>query len=464
MKIAQIMRYVIGAVTICLFILEAVPLNAQSLPLRIRPEAIVAGDTASSLSNATDTTPTPAAGATVDVPRMAMLDVPNPPETTPDDGSTSGLRWVAQIDPSRSSGSGYPAGTNPPYPPGAGSYPNYSSQPSGSGTGVSSPTAQFDNLIEPSSGASASPSDASLPPGIPERPNTFMGEVSQGFEPVVSQVNNWREQALRERIVLDYTYIPGGSKANSFGIHDIDLQARFKFPAWSRLVDSQSPMATPLYLTPGFSFNLLDWPTGLPPLPGPLPNSVFGAYLDTEWNPRLGPALATELSLRIGVYSDFKKLNSDSLQIRGRAVGVLTIQEDAIFLKAGVIYLGREHVSLLPTVGLVFMPTSDTRFDLVFPDPKLAVHLNTLNTVDVWGYLRAEYGGGSWTIDMGGSVIQADYNDVRIAVGLEFQDKGENLFDGHFELGYAVDREIYTLGAPLYEPDSMIFVGAGLSF
>jgi len=458
MKTPQLSRQVVMAAVICLAILQTANSHAQSLPIRIRPEAIEAGSVVSSTMNNTTAltptqTPTPAAGPTSDVSRVAMLG-----PTSPTSGSDPDPLWVAQTDPPGST-DGYAPGTTPSYPPGTGSYPNYSAQPGGVGTGGSSSTAQFDNLIEPSSGTSISPSDASLPPSYPENPNTFMGEVNQTFEPVVTSVNNWREQAFREKIVLDYTYIPGGSNSDSFGIHEIDLQARFKFPAWSRL-GADSPLATPLYLTPGFSFNLLDWPPG-----AGLPSSVYEAYLEMEWNPRLGPAFATELSIRMGVYSDFKKLNSDSFQIQGRAVGVLTIQEEAILFKAGVIYLGREHISLLPTVGIVFFPTSDTRFDLVFPDPKLAFQMNTFQTVDVWGYLRAEYGGGSWTMDLGGGTIpQVDYNDVRIAVGMEFHNQKESSFDGHLEIGYAVDREIYALGAPHLEPDSMIFFGAGLSY
>ena len=74
---------------------------------------------------------------------------------------------------------------------------------------------------------------------------------------------------------------------------------------------------------------------------------------------------------------------------------------------------------------------------------------NWANT-QVWAYLGAEYGGGSWTVRrlFQDQVIsdRVDINDVRIFTGLEWL--GPRNVTGFFEIGYVFNRELVYVEDP----------------
>jgi hypothetical protein len=120
----------------------------------------------------------------------------------------------------------------------------------------------------------------------------------------------------------------------------------------------------------------------------------------------------------------------------------------------------------------VWTPNSDVRFEILFPDPRLARRITTVGNTDWWLYVRGEYGGGSWTVNREPANVapgepvfqQVDYNDIRVALGLEWI--GLRGVGGFFEVGGAFDREvIYNRSTtPTFRPDPMVFVGGGISF
>jgi hypothetical protein len=134
-------------------------------------------------------------------------------------------------------------------------------------------------------------------------------------------------------------------------------------------------------------------------------------------------------------------------------------------VKAGVLYLDRVRVQLLPAGGVVWTPVNqpDLRLELLFPNPKITMRVTTYRNTDWWAYLRGEYGGGSWTIErVSGASDQVDYNDVRIALGLEWDRYG--LSHGFFEAGLAFERELVYDSGGTFEPDPSLFLGAGIAF
>jgi hypothetical protein len=268
-----------------------------------------------------------------------------------------------------------------------------------------------------------------------------------------------------QEVGLDYIWMPGNGP-EELGIHDVDLNASFAIPF---LYNPD----TPLVVTPGFAIHYWNGPTNglFPPNPPPrhFPPRTYDAYLDGAWNPQMTQILGAELGFRIGVYSDFTKLTNQSVRYQGKGLVVLSFSP-GVQVKAGVMYLDRERIKLFPTGGLVWSPNPDLRFDILFPNPKLAARLKSYGNTEWWAYFRGEYGGGSWTIkgiddgvnDETGVVRRRDYNDTRAAVGLEFDSL--NGMDGLFEVGMAFEREIYGNGARLFAPNSTVFVGAGLSY
>jgi Domain of unknown function (DUF6268) len=216
---------------------------------------------------------------------------------------------------------------------------------------------------------------------------------------------------------------------------------------------------TPLVVTPGFAIHLWDGPEGK----ADLPPRVYDAYLDGAWNPQPTPWLGGELSARVGVYSDFVRVISRSIRIQGKGLAVLTFSP-SFKIEAGVWYLNRLRVRLLPAGGIVWTPNNDVRFDILFPNPKFTKRIATIGTTDWRFMLRGEYGGGEWTVQRLAGPDEVNYNDIRVATGLEFDRSGG--VHGRLETGVAFSREILFRNGPpaIYYPTTTVFVGGAIAY
>jgi len=193
---------------------------------------------------------------------------------------------------------------------------------------------------------------------------------------------------------------------------------------------------------------------------------VYDTYLDARWNPQPTPWLGADLNVRIGVYSDFSYVNEHSLRVLGKGLGVLTFSP-SFKIEAGVWYLNRLRVKLLPAGGIVWTPNKDVRFDILFPNPKFTKHITTIGTTDWEFFVRGEYGGGEWTVTRLSGRDEVNYNDIRVATGLEFDRTGG--VHGMLETGVAFNREILFRfnpnGAPNpYYPTTTFFVGGAIAY
>jgi hypothetical protein len=259
-------------------------------------------------------------------------------------------------------------------------------------------------------------------------------------------------QRLMQAVKLEYLWMPGGGPVE-MGVNDVDTSATFAFPfLWNT--------QTPLLVTPGFGITLFNGPVGAP-LKDRVPPRVFDAYLEAGWNPQPTPWFGGETAFRIGVYSDFKKVVEKSIRFQGRGLAALTFSP-SFKVKVGVWYLDRERIKLLPAGGIVWTPNSEVRFDILFPDPKVTKRLTTIGTTEWWMYLRGEYGGDSWTVDNHDRVRRFDYNDMRAAVGVEFQRLGG--LRGMFEGGVAFEREVYFNAQQHFHLHPCFFLHGGLIY
>jgi len=257
---------------------------------------------------------------------------------------------------------------------------------------------------------------------------------------------------------LDYFWFPG-SGPDELGINDAGLNATFAIPLSANL-------DTPLLVTPGFGVHLWNGPE--PSTTVDMPPRTYDAYLQATWNPQPTPWLGAELAFRIGVYSDFTHLISDSIRYMGHGLAVFSFSP-SFQVKAGVMYLDRNVIKMLPTGGIVWTPSSDARFEILFPNPKLAMRLTTIGNTEWWWYVRGNYGGNSWTVKRttapyDGVIQKVDYNDLRVALGLEF-DQFTGM-KGLFEVGFAFERElVYKDATPRkWTPNNTVFLRGGLFF
>jgi hypothetical protein len=339
--------------------------------------------------------------------------------------------------------------------------------------GVTPAPTEFDPYGDPATQAPAlspygGPPSAAVPMGQPYAPPTAspyagigQGNFMQpqyaqpaygqpGQAPILPNGTLVPRQRFLHEIHFDSTQLlrigPHG-----LGITDIGLDTVFAWPVFA--------IANPVFITPGFTYHSWNGPAtgnfaGNPDLP---PNA-YDAYLDTSWHPQLTSWFSADLDVRVGVYSDFHAINTDSIRILGRGLGIVTLSPQWQ-VAAGVWYLNRLTVQLLPAGGVIWTPNQDTRLALLFPNPKLSRRMLTIGNTDVWGYLAGEYGGGRWTVRRAnGTDDIVELNDLRALAGFEwFMLNG---LRGNTEIGYVFDRHIiYRSGTQSHPGDTVLFRG-----
>lgn len=330
-----------------------------------------------------------------------------------------------------------PAVTAPDVAPPSISAPTLTSPPPPALTAPPPPAGQWDPYADAAPGAAATPlypPDGYIQPGASTR----------------------RSQRLIQEIGVEQAWLARLRGRDSLGLQTVDLWATGAIPfLWNE---------SPLLITPGFAFHFWDGPeTLIVPEHPDLPPRTYDAYLDANWKPRFNQNLSADLDVRVGVYSDFNRVNAKSIRVTGRGLALLSFSP-TVQLAVGVVYVNRGNVKLLPAGGVIYTPNSDTRFDLVFPNPKISHRFRTVGNTDLWWYATGRYGGGMWTISRAsGDGDRFTYNDIRVAGGVEFLSfKG---LRGWVDVGYVWDREvIYVSNAGSFTPDDTVAITAGLAY
>jgi hypothetical protein len=277
------------------------------------------------------------------------------------------------------------------------------------------------------------------------------------FAPVT---DTWtKTMRFLQEVNADETWLARGGGQHGMGVNTINTWATFALPFYA--------MPNPILITPGFQLNLWDGPdTNQVPDPPDIPGQTYGAYLDVAWNPQVNNWFGAELEISPGLYTDFQHTNSDSIRILGRGLAVLTATPTLQF-KLGIWYLDRNLVKLLPAGGVVWTPNPDARYEIFFPAPKLAHRCSTIGNHTLWAYIRGEYGGGAWTIerpDVGPDDF--DYNDLRLAIGIDVLPETQSGIRGYIEVGYAFDRRlVFRSDRPdQFDLADTVLLGAGIAF
>ncbi len=330
--------------------------------------------------------------------------------------------------------------------------PNYGAPgygaPNYSGGGYSSPyaTPTFPNSAYPSS------SPSTLFPG-----GMFSGGPLGGMFQNTQQMSAYR---LLQGPRLRHTFVMAGDGPNDLQTNDTDVSVIFAFPNF--LYSTQ-----PLYIVPSFSLHLWDGPDGS--IGADLPANAYSGFLDIGWQSDANQMFGTEFGVRVGAFTDFDTFNNDSIRVLGKGLASFRMTPTST-LKAGVYYVDRNSIKLIPAGGILWQPNPYTRFDLFFPQPKLACYWRTIGTRDVWWYLTGDYGGGSWTIQRTDRTSDSiDINEIRAVFGMEWgmtdaiRSGRRNAF---FEIGYVFDREVEYRFNPQdnFKPDDGVMFRAGIGY
>lgn len=350
---------------------------------------------------------------------------------------------------------------------GAPAYQFWSNTPPSNTTGVfgqppASPYGATTPFVQPGTTPLAPP--GTMPIGQPGGLPSFGPPPASPYAPTTPQVlfpdgigqplNIGQSIRFIQDIRFRHTWLHGGDNPRDLDINDSEVAVTFTLPNF--LTTGQ-----PLFISPAFALHLWDGPSHMP---ADLPAQAYSAYLDFQWASDPNLQIGAELGFRIGVYSDFNTLNSDSLRIQGLGLGVARLTPNLTF-KLGAMYLDRNRIKLLPAGGFFWTPTPQVRFDIFFPQPKLSAYLTTVGRHEVWWYLAGEYGGGAWTIEReAGFSDRIDINDLRASAGIEWF--GPAGFHGFFEVGYVFEREVIYVVTPAhsFEPRDTFMLRAGLSF
>jgi hypothetical protein len=218
---------------------------------------------------------------------------------------------------------------------------------------------------------------------------------------------------------------------------------------------------SPLLVTPGFGTSFVDEVPG--PMDPGLPAQLYDAWIQARWLTKIGERFGVDLAVAPGWYSDFVNDTPQAFRITGHGFGAWEAHEN-LRVVAGVIYLDRYDVNLLPAGGLLWTPSDDQRHELIFPRPRLAWRVAESGRAAQWVYLAGEFGGNQWAVrrDSGADDVVV-YHDYRLLVGWERRpaDLGASW---RLETGWVTGRlvEYYITDTADYHPADTFLVRWGL--
>jgi hypothetical protein len=263
-------------------------------------------------------------------------------------------------------------------------------------------------------------------------------------------------QRLIQQIRFEQTYLPRRN-IQGLGFYTLELNGTLAFPLFAR--------QPPFFVTPGFAVNYVDGPSSGAHAGNPdLPPNLFDAYLDTGWRPVVNQWLSGDLGVRVGVYSDFQEFTKHSIRIISRGLGIVTLSPKWQ-IAAGVVYLDRNKIKILPAGGVIWTPNPDIRWEMLFPRPKLAGRWTNIRNTELWIYVSGEYGGGAWTIRRAdGAINSIDYNDIRVNLGLETH--GINRLRMWAEVGFVWNRklEYFYTATPNIPINDTVMLRGGVAY
>jgi hypothetical protein len=280
-------------------------------------------------------------------------------------------------------------------------------------------------------------------------PNVDGGEIA-GQRRMLEDSEGWMPMGPLRELRFDMTWI----EANDLAFADLEAWAIFAVPTYSE--------ESPLVFTPGYGLHFIDAET--PPLPF-LPDHVHDVYLDVMWRHRWWsmPQLTTDVAITPGLYSDFEgNIGSDAFRLGARVAGDYMVRPDLV-IRAGLAFLDREDVPVLPLGGVIWKPDPDTTWELVLPKPRYVRRFYCDGCTERWWYVGGEFGGGSWAFETpAGTQDVLNYSDWRLVLGVKQKTRGGAMM--LFEAGFVFNRDLELESGAEFDPDNALMLRAGIGF
>jgi len=200
---------------------------------------------------------------------------------------------------------------------------------------------------------------------------------------------------------------------------------------------------------------------------GPETIDVPGTVYDTGvtffnrkvWSPKISSLAIVTPSVR----SDFTT-NDGAVRLFG--LGLVNWQKsDALMCSAGVLYLGRADLPLLPVFGFTYQPSPTWRFEAMMPRPRIAHRLwKQGGEAEGWGFFSASIGGNTWAVTReNGQSDLLTLSEIRLFGGYEVLRPGGRGYV--IEAGLALGRKIeYERPLTNVSLNNGVFIQAGWQF
>jgi hypothetical protein len=279
------------------------------------------------------------------------------------------------------------------------------------------------------------------------------GQPRQEFEPPAGRkLPPGAKPGPLQQAIVTVTDLPRLSSAG-LGLLTLDTSLTIGLPA--------PTVNSPLLLTPGFGTTFVDEVSG-PSDPG-LPAQLYESWLQARWLTKIGSRFGVDLAIAPGWYSDFVNDTAEAFRLTGHGFGAYEASEN-LRIVAGVIYLDRRDVNILPAGGLLWTPADDKRFEIIFPRPRFAWRVADDGRAAQWLYLAGEFGGNQWAVRReGGADDVVVYHDYRLLAGWERKPADLGL-SWRFEAGWVTGRlvEYYVTNTGDYRPSDTFLVRTGI--
>lgn len=303
------------------------------------------------------------------------------------------------------------------------------------------------------------PDDVKLPPGAE---HSFLYDALNQPPQVVAPLQEYNsdgtpklspfKKGFFQKLSLSAAWLGDGDNPADLGITEIESSLTVALPAPIR--------EWPLFIMPGYNLYLMADPGGI----RDLPPQLHTAYLDFTWAPLFFEHHRLLLTLAPSLYTDFEATTSDAFRLTGKALYVWDFVPDRLQFVAGVLYLNRDNIRVLPAGGAIWKPTPDYCFELIFPKPKLGMRVNVGTGYEDWVFLAAEFGGNTWAIVRDTGVAdKVTWSDWRIMTGYERRLDGGAGY--RLEAGYVFSRKLeYASGVGDYDPRPTFLIRGGITF
>ena len=265
-------------------------------------------------------------------------------------------------------------------------------------------------------------------------------------------------EGVFQKLLFTATWAPRLSEQqDTLGVWDLETGVVFGFPMLRR--------DTPLLVTPRFGVHLFENAAVLD-----LPSRVYDASAEFRHMRKFGDGpWAMDVAATVGYYSDFQIDSGDAVRVSGRGLAVYESSPAAKWI-VGVAYLNRAGATVLPVAGVIYERSSDVRWELIFPRPRLVWKAGDPSAGrsagdQRWWYVGGEFGGGVWAIERRSTAMLdlVSYSDLRLMVGHERKIVGG--LNRRYEFGYVFNREVeYRSATPDATLDDAIFLRAGLTY